>query len=270
MKKPSELVRGPNTSLPPSGGSGLVAIWGIHFAKSQTCKPCDGACPSGECFGAANFDAYPTTGCPTNARYAGGWCCNAETPIVIDVDGSGFALTDLEHGVLFNIGDHGGQHVSWTAISSINAWLALDRNHNGTIDDGSELFGNLTPQPDPPPRRDQERLLGVSYIRRPKERRKRQRDDRSWRFYIFKIAALAGSKSRRHQPAGGAQAPQRLRDFCYRISLSGASPQRCIRQSLPLQIANPSRFRYTSHIRRYSSRWRFRRPNLVAETPALP
>ncbi len=108
------------------------------FSPAQTYGSCnDCNCGCCDCNGNCLIDSS-------------GGCCGI-SPVVIDVGGDGFFLTSANDGVDFDFFGNGKKiRISWTARGAENAWLVLDRNQNGVIDNGTEMFGNVTPQPKSP------------------------------------------------------------------------------------------------------------------------
>jgi hypothetical protein len=68
------------------------------------------------------------------------------TPIVIDLHHDGINLGLAGVGVWFDVDADGRRdHVQWVRPGGDEGFLALDRNGNGVVDDGAELFGVGTP-----------------------------------------------------------------------------------------------------------------------------
>ncbi len=79
-------------------------------------------------FIAARCDDYDYSTCVCVGGYN-------PSPIIVDVSGNGFKLTDANHGVGFDISNTGMVDLlGWTKAGSDEAFLAFDRNGNGKID----------------------------------------------------------------------------------------------------------------------------------------
>lgn len=120
--------------------------------ECQTCSEstwtCQATCPEPPvCAGDPPF----CDNCPAVCT-SSGWTCGCnESPIIFDMEGDGISLTPAEEGVRFDL-NHDGvrEKIAWTARGGDDAWLVVDRNGNGRIDDGGEMFGNHSPQPPSP------------------------------------------------------------------------------------------------------------------------
>lgn len=62
-------------------------------------------------------------------------------PLALDLNGNGLETTGIANGVHFDI-DADGRIDQTSFVSGGDAFLALDLNNNGRIDDGRELFGD--------------------------------------------------------------------------------------------------------------------------------
>lgn len=73
-------------------------------------------------------------------------CSDSGTPVLIPLTPNGLAnaLTDAAHGVNFDVNMDGAGQWSWTRADADAGWLVMDADEDGSIKNGTYLFGNVS------------------------------------------------------------------------------------------------------------------------------
>lgn len=80
---------------------------------------------------------------PNQDSCPGGPPCTS--PLMVNLSPGAWHLSGSDDPVLFDIdGDGASNRITWSARGSALAFVAADRNGNGVVDHGGELFGNWT------------------------------------------------------------------------------------------------------------------------------
>lgn len=98
----------------------------------------------GQCYRARLHAVSPAAS--SISRGSAEQCIEDSCPLLLDMDLNGFHLVGTEDGVEFDLDADGvPEALGWTSRDALDGFLCWDRNRDGQINDGRELFGNSTP-----------------------------------------------------------------------------------------------------------------------------